>query len=61
LHRRVARPVAEGVVPPTVGAVPPARACLDVVAGAARAPRRVAVVDALARGGACRPLRLEAA
>jgi len=48
-------------VRPTVGAVPPARACLDVVAGAARAPRRVAVVAALARGEACRPLRVAAA
>jgi hypothetical protein len=49
-----------GVVPPTVDAGAPAG--LDVVRGAARTqPVRVAVVDGLARGGACRPLRLEAA
>ena len=51
-----------GLVPPTLGLVPPARAGLDVVVGAARrAPVRVAVVDGLARGGLCCPLRLEAA
>lgn len=54
--------VARGVVPPTLGLVPPAREGLDVVVGAARrAPVRVAVADGLARGGVCRPLRLEAA
>jgi 3-oxoacyl-(acyl-carrier-protein) synthase len=53
--------VARGVVPPTLGLVPPARDGLDVVTGSARARRvRVAVVDGLARGGLCRPLRLEA-
>jgi 3-oxoacyl-[acyl-carrier-protein] synthase II len=53
--------VARGVVPPTLGLVPPAREGLDVVTGAARARRvRVAIVDGLARGGLCRPLRLEA-
>ncbi len=53
--------VSTGVVPPTVGLVPPARAGLDVVTGAARPGRvRVAAVDGLARGGLCRPLRLEA-
>jgi 3-oxoacyl-(acyl-carrier-protein) synthase len=50
-----------GTLPPTVGLVPPARAALDVVTGAARRLRvRAAVVDGLARGGHCRPLRLEA-
>jgi 3-oxoacyl-[acyl-carrier-protein] synthase II len=50
-----------GTVPPTVGLTPPARADLDVVAGAARKLAvRAAVVDGLARGGHCRPLRLEA-
>jgi len=53
--------VSTGVVPPTVGLVPPARAGLDVVTGAARLGRvRVAAVDGLARGGLCRALRLEA-
>ncbi len=53
--------VAHGVVPPTAGLVPPARAGLDVVVGAPRARRvRVAVTDGLARGGTCRPLRMEA-
>ena len=49
-----------GMIPPTAGA----RAVrgLDLVWGAARArPVRTAVVDGLARGGVCRPLRLEAA
>ena len=54
--------VDSGLVPPTLGLVPPARAGLDVVVGRARrAPVRVAVVDGLARGGFCCPLRLEAA
>jgi 3-oxoacyl-[acyl-carrier-protein] synthase II len=54
--------VASGVVPPTLGVTPPARAGLDVVVGAARRmPVRVALVDGLARGGVCRPLRMEAA
>ena len=54
--------VSTGVVPPTVGIVPPARAGLDVVTGAARRDGlRSAVVNGLARGGICRPLRLEAA
>jgi 3-oxoacyl-[acyl-carrier-protein] synthase II len=54
--------VASGTIPPTLGLVPPARAGLDVVTGAARRhPIRVAVVDGFARGGLCRPLRLEAA
>ena len=53
--------VAHDLVPPTSGHVPPARHGLPVVAGRARATRvQVAVVDALARGGACRPLRFEA-
>jgi len=55
------RAVAEGVVPPTLGLVPPAREGLDAVTGRARRRRvRVALVDGLARGGLCRPLRLEA-
>jgi 3-oxoacyl-(acyl-carrier-protein) synthase len=54
--------LADGVVPPTVGLDAPPRAGLDVVVGTARAARpRVVVVDGLARGGVCRPLRLEAA
>ena len=53
--------VSTGVVPPTAGVAPPARAGLDVVTGAARRREvRVALVDGLARGGFCRPLRLEA-
>jgi minimal PKS chain-length factor (CLF/KS beta) len=53
--------LATGLVPPTVGLEGPARAGLDVVVGTPRAGRpRVAVVDGLARGGTCRPLRLEA-
>ena len=53
--------VAHDLVPPTLGHVPPARHGLGVVAGRARAAEvRVAVVDGLARGGACRPLRFEA-
>jgi 3-oxoacyl-(acyl-carrier-protein) synthase len=51
-----------GLLPPTLGLVPPARAGLDVVVGTPRrSPVRVAVVDGLARGGLCCPLRLEAA
>jgi 3-oxoacyl-(acyl-carrier-protein) synthase len=52
--------VHDGCVPPTLGVrIPPAS--LDVVTGGARrVPVRVAVVDGLARGGACRPVRLEA-
>jgi 3-oxoacyl-(acyl-carrier-protein) synthase len=54
--------VASDTVPPTLGLAPPARADLAVVSGAARrTPVRVAVVDGLARGGLCRPLRMEAA
>jgi 3-oxoacyl-(acyl-carrier-protein) synthase len=54
--------VASDRVPPTRGLVGAAPHGLDVVRDAARAlPIRVAVVDGLARGGACRPLRLEAA
>ena len=53
--------IRDGIVPPTVGCRPPARRDLDVVTGAARrTPVRVAVVDGLARGGMCRPVRLEA-
>jgi 3-oxoacyl-[acyl-carrier-protein] synthase II len=53
--------VASNAVPPTLGLSPPARAELDVVTGTARRGSvRVAVVDGLARGGLCRPLRLEA-
>jgi len=53
--------IAHDLVPPTLGHVPPARNGLGVVAGRARAADvRVAVVDGLARGGACRPLRFEA-
>jgi 3-oxoacyl-(acyl-carrier-protein) synthase len=53
--------IASGTIPPA--AAPPARlAALDLVRGEARrGPVRTAVVDALARGGLCRPLRLEAA
>jgi len=54
--------ISTGIIPPTVGVVPPARAGLDVVAGAARqGGLRAALVNGLARGGLCRPLRLEAA
>jgi len=53
--------IRDGIVPPTIGCRPPARRGLDVVSGAARrTPVRVAVVDGLARGGMCRPVRLEA-
>ena len=51
-----------GLVPPTRGDVPSLAPGIEVVHGAARrAPVRALVVDGLARGGACRPLRLEAA
>jgi len=54
--------LASGTVPPTLGLVPPARAGLDVVVGSARRGAfRVALVDGLARGGLCRPLRMETA
>jgi 3-oxoacyl-[acyl-carrier-protein] synthase II len=55
------RALAEGVVPPTLGIVPPARGDLDVVGSSRRLAARVAVLDGLARGGVCRPLRFEAA
>jgi 3-oxoacyl-(acyl-carrier-protein) synthase len=49
-----------GRVPPTLAPTGPPPAGLDVVRGAAREMSvQVAVVDGLARGGACRPLRLE--
>ena len=52
--------VAHGVVPPTAGATA-APADLDVVIGSARrAPLRTVLVDGLARGGVCRPLRVTA-
>jgi len=51
-----------GVAPPTLGGTGRPRAGLAVVApDARRLPLRVAVVDGVARGGACQPLRLEAA
>jgi 3-oxoacyl-[acyl-carrier-protein] synthase II len=51
-----------GLVPPTIGWRAAAARGLDVVTGAARAmPVRRVLVDGLARGGTCRPLRLEAA
>jgi len=54
--------IASGVIPPTLNVVPPARAGLDVVSGSARRTRvRTALVNGLARGGVCRPLRLESA
>jgi len=54
--------VAEQRVPPTVGVPGVAPHGLDVVRGEARACAiRVAVVDGIARGGGCRPIRLEAA
>jgi 3-oxoacyl-(acyl-carrier-protein) synthase len=53
--------IRDGIVPPTLGCRPPARRGLDVVTGTARRmPVRVAVVDGLARGGMCCPVRLEA-
>jgi 3-oxoacyl-(acyl-carrier-protein) synthase len=54
--------IRHGILPPTAGCQRPARRDLDVVVGSARrAPLRAVVVDGLARGGMCRPLRLEAA
>src|SRR5262249_52901797 len=51
-----------GLVPPTVGWSAATARGLDVVTGPARAmPVRSVLVDGLARGGVCRPLRLEAA
>jgi 3-oxoacyl-[acyl-carrier-protein] synthase II len=55
------RTLADGIVPPTVGCARPARADLEVVGASRRLAARVAVVDGLARGGVCRPLRFEAA
>jgi 3-oxoacyl-[acyl-carrier-protein] synthase II len=52
----------DGRVPPTVGCRLPAREALDVVIDAPRAARpRAVLVNGLARGGSCRPLRLERA
>ncbi len=49
----------DGRVPPTLGCRLPARAALDVVVETPRAIRaRAALVHGIARGGACRPLRL---
>jgi hypothetical protein len=49
----------DGRVPPTAGCRVPARESLDVVVEAPRAMRpRVALVDGIARGGSCRPVRL---
>jgi 3-oxoacyl-[acyl-carrier-protein] synthase II len=54
--------VAHGVVPPTIGLRSPARGGLDVVTGSARrVAMRRALVPGLARGGACRPIVVEAA
>jgi len=53
--------VHHGVAPPTPGCRLPARRDLDVVVDTPRAaPLRIALVDGLARGGLCRPLRIEA-
>jgi 3-oxoacyl-(acyl-carrier-protein) synthase len=50
-----------GLVPPTPGCRLPARHDLDVVVDAPRrAAPRTALVDGVARGGLCRPVRLEA-
>jgi 3-oxoacyl-(acyl-carrier-protein) synthase len=50
-----------GVVPPTLGVNGARPHGLDVVSGEARRTSvRAALVDGLARGGVCRPLRLEA-
>lgn len=47
----------DGRVPPTVGCRLPARQGLDVVVGTPRACRpRAALVNAIGRGGVCRPL-----
>jgi 3-oxoacyl-[acyl-carrier-protein] synthase II len=49
----------DGRVPPTAGCRLPAREGLDVVVETPRAMRpRAALVNGLARGGACRPVRL---
>jgi len=54
--------VRHGILPPTAGCRQPLRRDLDVVVGVPRhTPLRAVVVDGLARGGMCRPLRLEAA
>jgi 3-oxoacyl-[acyl-carrier-protein] synthase II len=53
--------VHHGLVPPTPGPRGGGRCGLDVVTGAGRPGRvRSALVDGLARGGACRPVVLEA-
>ena len=49
----------DGRVPPTAGCRSPAREALDVVLEAPRAVHpEVALVNGIARGGACRPVRL---
>jgi 3-oxoacyl-[acyl-carrier-protein] synthase II len=54
--------LAHGVVPPTAGCRTPRRDDLAIARGDAVARRlRTVVVDGLARGGACRPLRLRGA
>ena len=54
--------IRHGVVPPVARWRAAQARGLDVVTGAARsAPVRGVLVDGLARGGVCRPLRLEAA
>ena len=54
--------IRHGMVPPVVGWPAARTRGLDVVTGAARpASVRGVLVDGLARGGVCRPLRLEAA
>lgn len=54
-----ARALAEGVIPPSVVEHPDPS--LDIVVGRPRRqPLRSIVVNGMARGGACRPLRLEA-
>ncbi|MCW5892371.1 MAG: hypothetical protein KIT14_17760 [bacterium] len=51
--------LARGAVPPTAGCRTCRRGDLAVVRDAPLArPLRTAVVDGIARGGACRPLRL---
>jgi len=53
--------VHHGTVPPTPGCRLPARRDLDVVVDAPRAaPLRAALTDGFARGGLCRPVRVEA-
>jgi 3-oxoacyl-[acyl-carrier-protein] synthase II len=51
--------IAHGVVPPTRGIVDGADPSVAPVREAQTRPLRAAVVNGLARGGACRPLRLE--